>query len=373
MSNESDGSPATQADQAVREALDRLNDAKGVDSPVDHGQIEDEASEILTNGVAQALANGLNKPVGRYARPVAEHDEMVYYNLSELKQRISDQVEQVAADGDEKELLDVFVEERLDNVVIHKTTDHKQGAKYTWDFGNFQVQTESGKDGRGHYSWGNFRDYILESGGVNLAKPDKDRRSGDDWRDFITGLIDERGETRRITGPRTQAVNSLQNQIKRKTGYGTAESALEYTGIWVLTDSVDVPDWWATFGRPLTEERNLSKENVAEIRIHDTLIQQTVDEAEITRSALYQELDARNHTVPGSGGPSMTKWVNGESQRFWTVLPTFALPGAYIPDPNADSHAVEIELQSDDGSDDTEEATTATDQNAGFDSVGGAL
>lgn len=369
MSKQSEGSAESQATQAVRDAMDRLEDAAGVDDPVEHGSIEDDARDILTEGVAHALADGLNKPVGRFARPVANHDEMVYYNLSELKQSISDRVETIAANGSEKELLDRFIKERLETVIIHRTTDHRQGAKYTWDFGNFQVQTESGKDGRGHYSWSNFRDYIMESGGVNLAKPEKDRRSGDDWREFVTSLMDDRGEVRRFTGPRTQAVEQLQNEIKRKTGYGTAEGALEYTGIWVLTDTVDVPDWWDAFGRPLTEERDISKSNVAEIRIHDALIEQTVDDTEITRSALYQELDARNHTVPGSGGPSMTEWIDGGTQRFWTVLPSLALPGAYVPDPNAENHAVSIMLESAE-SEASDEIEAAPDDNAVFNSVG---
>lgn len=371
MSKQSDQSPNDQANQAVRDALKRLKDAESAESALKRGEIEDDAKDILVEGVADALAQGLNKPVGRYARQIA--DEMDYYSVSNLKQSISDRVEDIAASGGEKDLLDAFIEERLSKVVVHRTTDHKQGAKYTWDFGNFQVQTESGKDGRGHYSWGNFRDYIYEASGVDLAKPDKDRRSGDDWRNFITSLVDDRGEVRRFTGPRTEAVEQLQNEIKRKTGYGTAEGALEYTGIWLLTNTVDVPEWWTAFGPPLTEERDVSEENVAEIRIHDTLIQQTVDDVDITKSALYQELDARSHTVPGSGGTSMTEWVNGESQRFWTVLPTFALPGAYIPDPNAESHAVEIELEANDDSTGSDVEMAATDQTAGFDSVGGAL
>lgn len=383
------------------------------------GAAEHEHVSTFVDEIAQALANGLNESVGFFAGAVAEETE--YYNKTDLKQQIKDKSEEYR--GSDKQPLDEFIQERLEGVTVSKTTDHRQGADYIFDFGTFKVETTSGKDGRGHFRFDVFRNLIHESGGVNTAPPVKDRRGGEEWRDFMVQMIDDRGEERYTRGPRTKAFEALRNRVKRLTGYGTAEGALDHSGVWVVRETydapdwfsmgqpfsydrpgpVDTPDWWASIGArtvaknppewygngeidrlPLGKDRDLPDDTVSEIRVHESLIQSIIDDAEITRSALYHELNARNLTVHGTSGASMTQWVSGSDERFWTLRPDLGTPRTYVPDPNAGvtvsrgtAHVDERDGQDEQDDDRNEHAEPADsgaddarDDSGGFDSVG---
>lgn len=360
--------PRAIADAAQREALAVLDDANDADNALDTGRLEDEAIETLAEGVGKALAHGLNAPAGRYAAVVGKESD--YYTKTDAKQKIKQRSEEYARKDRDRQPLDEYLSEDLEKVVVHRITDAKQGAEYSWHFGNFQIQTGSGRDGREHFSWPDFRDFILESGGVDVAKPDKDRRSGDDWRKFVLDLIDERGETRRITGPRTRAVNKLSNTIRGLAGYATPQQAVEWSGVWVVTESHDIPEWWAGF-EPQTAT-TISSVDIREIRVHESIIESVVDEAEITRSALYQELDATenggSYTVPGSGGPSMRKFVHGSKELFWTLLPDIGLPQSFVPEGGERSNGCDTTPS--DAADETADTDAPTDDGDGFESVG---
>lgn len=363
-----DQSPQDIADQAQQEALATLEQAEEADNALETGRLEDEAIETLAEGVGRALANGLDAPAGRFAAIVGQESE--YYTKTDAKQKIREKSEEYARQDQDKDPLCQFLHNELKKVVVHEVSDAKQGAEYSWHFGTFQVQTTSGKDGREHFSWGNFRNYIHESGGVNVGKPVKERRSGDDWREFVIDLIEDRGETRRITGPRTRAVSKLSNKIRGLAGYATPQQAVDWSGVWVVTESHDLPEWWVGFD-PSTEA-TIDTVDVREVRVHESLIQSVVDEAEITRSALYQELDAEenggSHTVPGSGGPSMQKYVYGDKELFWTLLPSIGLPESYVPAGAERGESGESDVTTD--TDHNEESDTSTDDSGGFDSVG---
>ena len=79
----------------------------------------------------------------------------------------------------------------------------------------------SGKDGRGHFGWSNFRDLILESGGINVARPPKHLTDGGEWREFVVERLEARGREVETVGPRTEAVESLRNAIQNKPGYAS--------------------------------------------------------------------------------------------------------------------------------------------------------
>lgn len=380
-------SPADRALEAMRTAVADLEEAHATaENAAVAGAAEQEHVDEFVSAVAKALADGLNQPVGLYAGAVAEETE--YYSKTDLKQQISDRVEEYR--GGDKQPLGEFVGEELVKVLVVKTTDHRQGAEYIWDFGTFKVETRSGKDGRGHFRFDQFRDLIHESGGVNLARPVKDRRGGEEWRDFMVSMIDDRGEEQYTVGARTQAFEALRNKIKRLTGYGTAESALDHTGIWVVRETVDLPEWWRGLGElPRSESRDLPGEYVEQVRVHESVIKPILSDAEVTRSAFYHELNARNLTVPWTNGASMTEWVNGSEERFWTLLPDAGTPEVYVPDPNTADEPARSLLESPgpdgpggqeagaaaaavetDGSGETDDDGDDADDGDGFDSVG---
>ena len=376
-----DPTPEDRAMSAMRDAAEGLADAHAeADNAAIAGAAEQEHVSAFVDEIAQALADGLNDAVGFYAGAVAEEAE--YYSKTDLKQQIKDRTEELR--GSDKQPLDEFVEERLESVTVVKTTDHRQGAEYIFDFGTFKVETCSGKDGRGHFAFAQFRDLIHESGGVNTAKPVQDRRGGEEWRDFMVDMIDERGEEQYTRGARTKAFEALRNKVKRLTGYGTPESALDHTGVWVVREKDELPEWWQAFaGTDPTDDRDLPEDSVSEVRVHESVIEPILEDAEITRSALYHELNARNLTVPGTSGASITEWVNGSDERFWTFLPDLGTPRTYVPDPNAGVTNVGglfddlDDKQDDDQPEETEHAEPADvgaedahGDGDGFDSVG---
>ncbi len=323
---------------AMDSAVEDLEDLHATaDNAAIAGKREQEVIDEFTETVAQALADGLNDPVGLYAGAAADVTE--YYSKTDIKQKIKDRSESVS--HSDKPPLDEFVEDELESVTVTKTTDRHQGAIYVWDFGEFKVETESGTDRRQHFSFPSFRDFIFESGGLNVGRPTENRRDGADWRDFIVDIIDERGVEQTNVGPRTAAVEDLANKIRRRVGYAIAEDAVDHSGIWVVT-SMSLPDWWVPDWwqdgeiqprSPSDEhatDRNLI--NIREIRVHESLIAPLIDDSEITRSALYHELDARCLTIPGTPGTSMTEWVNGRTERFWALRPDIATPEMYVPD-----------------------------------------
>ncbi len=323
--------PKNRAMSAMQEAAEDLADAhREADNAAMAGAAEQEHVTAFVDEVAQALADGLTDAVGFYAGAVAEETE--YYSKTDLKQQITDRTEELSDSGGKR--LNEFIEDRLEKVTVVKTTDHLQGAEYIFDFGTFKVETRSGKDGRGHFQWKIFRDLIHESGGVNAARPPSHLDDGEAWRNFMIKMIDDRGEEQYTRGARTKAFEALRNKVKRLTGYGTPESALDHTGVWIVREKVELPEWWQGIGgAPLSNDRDLPENTVNEVRVHESVIEPILTDAEITRSALYHELNARNLTVPGTSGVSLTEWVNGSSERFWTLLPDLGTPRTYVPDP----------------------------------------
>lgn len=320
-------------DDALAECIERLEDAQELTDVTDRAIAEREAVEdVFVDAVATALVGGENFPVVRYSSPVG--DVSHNYNRTVVKQLITDRVEQLRGEAGPRPFNE-FIEERLETVYITRTTDANQGTTYTWDFGTFRVETRSGGDGRGHFHWSHFRDTVLEAGGPNVGRPPDYLASGDDWRDFIVPIIEDRGEARTIEGPRTRAVDRLENRITRATGYGTAEAALDYGGIWVVRETTEVPDWWGGFGPSAAESRDLSPETVRDVRVPEADIVQALNELEATRTGLYNELDARGHTLPGRRGVSQDEWVDGSKARFWVLSPSLAVPRVYEPDPRA--------------------------------------
>lgn len=368
-----DPSPREQADAARGEALAAIEEAAEIDDVAERVAREQEAIGELADAVAQALADGMNQPVGAYAGPIA--DLSGYFTKTDVKQLIKDRAESLRGGGGQP--LERYVDDRLEGVTIYRTTDAKQGAEYRFNFGNFQVTTTSGGDGRGHYNWDHFKKLIAEAGGETPGRPAKNLRDPEEWEDFIDGVLNEIAETKYITGPRTEGLNKLKNIVINTTGYGTPEGALDYGGVWVIHERQDIPgwwgagqpfayerwnaagyypEWWAGFAKPpgrrseryppdwygnggnptpLDERRDLLGELVKEVRVHESDVVRIVDEVDdLTRAGFYQELHARNLTIPGMSGVSVEKWVNGGNERFWAFLPELATPRTYIPDPD---------------------------------------
>lgn len=313
---------ATEAGEAIETAL------ATADGPMEGVSAEQEHIDKFASVAAEATLDGVSTSFGPYATGLSETAK--YHNKTEISQAIQTKIEERRGAG--KVPLDSFVEDRLEKVIVVRTTDQKQGAEFIWDFDTFRVETRSGKDGRGHFAFGNFRDLILESGGVNVDLPVQERRGGEEWRDFMVDIIEDRQETKEVVGERTEALDELQKKIARHTAYGTPKGALDGGGIWAVREAYDLPEWWAGASDAAPSDvRDLAAETVQEIRVHESVVADILEDSDVGRSGLYHELAARGLTVPGMQGVSSEVWIDGAQERFWVLLPDIGVPKRYAP------------------------------------------
>lgn len=364
---------ATERATRVRnEALNRLESAADEDSKLARMEEETDAIETFATEFAKCLQDGVNNSqVSPYAALVA--DASKWHTKTDVRQQIQTALEEL--DGKGKTPFDDVVRERLRSVQVIRTTDHKQGTTYRWEFADCTIETEGGggKNRRGHFNWNNFRDLYLEASGNDAAKPQSDFRGGDEWRSFIVDMIDERGTSTTFEGPRTVAVKELANRIRNSNGYGTLGAMVDRDGVYVDLPRYNIPEWWGT-GQPFEyerpsdhdlpgwwgqfaprtqefyppkwyghverpplephEDRSPPQECIKEVRIPNHLATRVAENNEITPRALQVELNARGHVPPRMGGRvSETKWVNGNERTWWVLSPDLATPQVYIPQP----------------------------------------
>lgn len=377
------GSPKDIADAARDDALEALADAAEMSDVKQHAA-EQEAIADFADEMADALLDGLvGSQTSPYAAILAKKAD--YYNKSDIRGEIQSAVE--AKENAGKKDLAELLRNDLAEVVVVRTTDHKQGTTYRWHFDpddapKFQVETHHGKDGRGHFAWSNFRDLVLEAGGVNVAKPPEHLQDGEEWREFVVEILDKNGRTVTTEGPRTRAVQSLANHVKRATGYNTVKDAIERDGVYVAVESVDVPEWWGGFA-PQDTTPDLSPDVVNEIGVPGHLITRVADNQNVTERALQVELDARGYTLPKYGGRvSQSNYLNGENHTYWALSPELAVPEVYEPNPESAATQAQTkpapentadtppaEPATDGGATETGQDTEDTDD-GGFDGVG---
>lgn len=118
-----------------------------------------------------------------------------------------------------------------------------------------------------------------------------------DWDNFIGSLIEDLETVEQEVGPRTAALNALENYVKSSTAYGNLVDAVEKGGVYVD----DEP--------PKHSEVRVPREAIASI----------TSTHEITDRALQAELSARGLSGPSLDGDkvSYNTSVNGRWQTFW--------------------------------------------------------
>lgn len=381
--------PREIADEARTTALATIEEThNSYKEPGDIAPAEQAALDAFADAMATALLDGLRgSDTAAYVAPIA--DAAKYYNKTDVQGRVQDAVEERENVG--KTPLDDMLRHDLRNVRVIKTTDKKQGTVYRWDFPNGEVETRSGKDGRGHFAWHNFRDLYLEATGDDAGKPAKGLQDGEAWRDFTVEIIEEKGTTVEHTGPRTLAVESLRNHIRNQTAYPTDEHMIVRDGVGVVVPTVadDLPEWWANFARPETDPE--VPPTVEEIHVPAGVVKRIADRQEVTTRGVQTELDARGYTLDRLGhGVSENAHFNGNTHPYWALSPKLAVPRVYDPHPESAAEQTEqaqIEATpaaqaAADGGDSTmpEESTTTDssdddndDSGTGFTSVGGGV
>ena len=340
-------------------ALEALEEAKNADSKPTQVQKETDAVREFVTNMAEALSNGLpGSSTGPHVAAISSSAK--YHTKTEIQQMVKNALDEL--EGEDKPALDDLIREQLESVDIIRTTDHRQGTIYRWQFAGCVIETEGGggKNRRGHLSWTNLRDLYLETTGTDPGKPNEHCREADAWRSFIVDILDERGSSTTFTGPRTVAVKELRNKIRHTNSYGDPEQAAARGCVYLDVKEPDepLPEWWGA-GQPFANDRDTvpdwcgelpagaldaaearqpPADVVEQVRIPNEMATRVADSNEITPRALQIELTGRGHVPPSMGGKiSETTWVSGREQTWWVLEPELAVPQVYIPDADAES------------------------------------
>lgn len=336
MSEANESDARDRAFEAIEDFENAIQDANGV-SPGSRIAIQSQAFEELTETLGECYAAGMNLPMGLFADAVADVSKL---NKTEAKEGIADKSQEKAQPGTDRAPLNEWVDSNLEEVRVVRTTDHVQDTRYVWDFGDITLETESGAEGREHYAWSLFRDAIKDAGGPYLADPEPEQlRDGSAWREWIVGREEEHGTTKVYTGPRTNAVEYLQNRVRTADGFGDLEAAVDYNGVYVEVHN-DPPEGAEPVDTDAPEQE-CPEWRVELLLIPSEWVKDAVEEFGISHRALQNELDARGYTLEGKRSVATREYVAGRYLTFWALNGGFAAPAAYQPDAsNADVSGV---------------------------------
>lgn len=309
--------------ETFREGIEDAEDKP----PTERVVAEAQHFEQLTDTLGECYAQGLDLPTGMFADTVAEVTKSL--NKTDAKAAIARKSEEAKLSDRDRPRLDEWIRENLEEVRVVRTTDHVQTVNYVWDFGAVTVETQSGREGREHYGWSLFRDAIKDAGGPYLADPPEPLRDGAEWREWIVDQEAENVVRRTFTGPRTLAVNHLQDRVRRSEGYGTLADAADMGGCYV--EVVDEPPEDAEPVDTDAPVQDCPEWRVDRLMVPNTWASEAVDENGISHQALQNELEARGHTLGGSK-ISTEEYVGGRYATFWMLDGSFAAPAAYQPE-----------------------------------------
>jgi len=308
--------------------LDRLEDLATAAQEIDRDDAytvarrENEIQGEACEAVAELSKNGDITRAEKNQLADVLADELAQYTKTDLKNEFDEYFQREQSGTP----FDTLIEERLDEVVVVKNTDHRQGAVFRWHFSDgVQLETETSADGtRLHRAWPEFKELYFEArlaagAGERIADPTHERRDSDQWRAFINDLILDHATTVEHVGPRTEAVRQLRDYISRQPAYVDIRETRNRGGVSVAGDPDSVGDL----------------DDDSHIRIPTEDIKRICDQVGITTRALQIELDARGVTADGMGGVSDDTYVDGQRVSFWVVTGALAEPGSIVADPDS--------------------------------------
>lgn len=327
--------PMVVASEARDEFLAVADELSDVDDIAERAAAEQEAAHELVNQLAIAILDDLSISMAKQMVGVAA-DASHHYTKTAFKDLLSERIEEVKQENSDRRLFDQIVREDLTEVLVVRTTDAKQATQYRWEFTNGSVETTANADGREHFHWSQFRDEYFDATGEDAAKPAKDLRGGEEWREFVVKIIDGRGREVETRGPRSAAVDELKSFINRSRAYKDLEVMVERDGLYVDSD-------------PREKEPD-------ELWIQNHDIKRICEDNELASVRELQiELDARGHTVTRVNGVSESTTVNGNKVTYWVLDADVARYSEFVPDPVDPAEAVKMD--EDDGDEDNSPGT----------------
>lgn len=305
--------------EELAEAAQDSNDAEDTAAIARReNQVVGDACEAVT----ELSANGDISKAEKNQLASVLSDELAQYNKTDLKNEFEDYFQREQSGTH----FDKLIQQRLEEITVIKSTDHRQGAMFRWHFRDgTQVETETTEAGtRLHYAWQQFKKLYFEArvaagAGERISSPTEEHRGIDQWCEFINGLILNHATTVEHVGPRTEAVRQLRDHIGRHTAFNEMQTVCNRAGVGIEADAESVSDL----------------DSDARIRVPTEDIKRICDQVGITTRALQIELDARGVTADGMSGVSDETYVNGQRVSFWVITAALAEPGSIVTDPDS--------------------------------------
>lgn len=319
----------------IETALTRMQNIDE-DETLAEAEEESEAVSALLTAFQHALKED-EMHASKYTQLASiSSDELTHHTKTDVKSELRDIVEQETG-GDHPELTE-WVQDNLDEIVIRRSTDHKQDAEYILRFrGGDTIEAEV-TPGSGmpldSYEW--WQDQIRV-----LGQATADPRLDDDvdfqtWVDEI--LAGTRGQhdvelNENYRGPRTERVDALRGRIRSGRAFTTLEDAIADGGMYLDEDS-------------------------GELFVPSERIMDLLDDQPVTANAFRRELVARGlgaERLDGAFAESKSAMIEGERQweDYWVFDVDVAEPGVVDPDGTDPVAAVQEAVNggSDDGGD----------------------
>lgn len=324
-------SPRERALEAMAEFEEACEEVED-ESPAVRLKQEADAFEEFTDTLGECFADGLKSmSAGQFADTVAELSSSL--NKTEAKQQIASKSMALKAEETGRKPLDDWIGEKLDQVRVVRTTDHVDDTRYVWDFGDVTVETSSGEEGRGHYNYVNFRDSIHEAGGPYLLDPNDPLKDSMEWRAWIVDQLEENEQVKTTKGMRTNAVEYLQNRVRRSDAHGSLGDALNYNGVYAELSN-DPPDGEDSIDTDRTPQP-CPDWRVDTLYIDNEWPKEAAEEFGISTRALQNEIDARGYMLEGHSKIATQEYVDGQYVTFWVLDGDFATPAAFQPEGEA--------------------------------------
>ena len=335
MSQDDPADEVPDVEAGTEELLSEAEDIDSEDGVTARMRRENQLVGRAVDYVAAWSENGAISSANADALADALSSELAHYTKTSIKDEFGD-VFVDGGSGADGIPFDELIEQRLQEVKVVSTTDAKQGHIWRWHFSDgVQLETEKSKDeGRKHYDWSAWKEDYFEAlisldKGERIALPTQEHRDSKDWKEFISGILLNRAETVEHHGPRTEAVELLQDYVNRQTAYADVKDMRDRQGIWMDAPPTSDDGKAATDGgRP------------SEIRVPTQAVKRVCDQAGIETRALQIELDARSETLPDVSGVSNHEYVDGHRVSFWSLDASFAEPGEFVEEPESPAEQV---------------------------------
>lgn len=301
----------------------------------DVAALEAETDETLTSAITQAktLADASN-----------------HHSRTQFKQALEAARDEHSTGSRDDQPLDEWLLDRVDRVVVSRTTDHRADTEWTWHIrGSQTFTTKVTKDGIEHFDPSTIRSKIYQLTGDFPSNPD-DLAGANSWVEWVVEFIRDRAEHSVTDGRRSIVAENLMDWINRTDAYTSLEDAVNGRS----AIAVD--------------------EDAGDLLVPIDHINRVREEGDLSYRALQIELEARGWLSENVNGASRQEYIDDGDEtrvvRVWVFSLSHipAEPARIIEDPEtpAEQVAAERDDEGDGDSDDDDVQRPGGDESSGL-------